>query len=96
MNEARPQIPTPMRPHRIVCGNGSMLCGGAKYLESSILLLKLIRSLDAAISMASVYSSNAVSDQDYISIYRFLVLYTPLRLSISQVNAASYVAVFTE
>jgi hypothetical protein len=46
--------------------------------------------------MASVYSSNAVSDQDYISIYRFLVLYTPLRVSISQVNAASYVAVFTE
>lgn len=56
-NDARPQIPTPISPHRIVSGNGSMLCGAAKYLEFDILLLALVSSFAAAVSTASVYGS---------------------------------------
>jgi hypothetical protein len=52
MKEARPQIPTPMRPQRIVGGKGSMLCGGAKYLESTMWLLVWRASFGAAISTA--------------------------------------------
>ncbi|MCP5634777.1 hypothetical protein NL380_27945, partial [Klebsiella pneumoniae] len=55
MNEARPQSPTPMSPHRIVCGNGSMLCGAAKYLELVISVSTLMSLSDGAVLTASVY-----------------------------------------
>lgn len=57
MNDARPQIPTPMSPHRIVCGNGSMLCGAAKYLELDISVTILMSLFDAAVPTASMYGS---------------------------------------